>query len=134
MGQMAKEEVMKILILLIFFGSFFHCTSLEKNPGSIAKQIDLVEDLVEKLPEEDKPRLKKFFNNVRAEEVKQDKTIENTKDDAMVSKRIALDSKEDAGKWQGIRNTFIAIISIFVITLIGYLIIKLGLVKVPLLN
>jgi len=96
-----------VIGILIFSVCFFpFCSSLAKQEGTIARQVSLVEDLVEKLPEAEKPRLRKFFTNVIAEEVLSDRTIKETSKEAKEAHSVALEKSEDAGKWFGIRNLF----------------------------
>lgn len=137
---------MKIrIIFLIVFRSFFSfflvcgfflsdCSSLEKQSGSIGKQVDLVEDLLEKLPAVERPRYKKFLENVREEERKMDNTIEQMREAAITAKLEAAKSSGDAGKWYGIRNMFLGLMGFAIVSLAGYVIIKLGLIKIPVLG
>ncbi|GBF49392.1 hypothetical protein LPTSP4_09050 [Leptospira ryugenii] len=119
---------------LILLSLFYSCTSISKSPGSIAKQVELVRDLEIKLPIEDRPRYQKFLKNIVEEESIQDRTIESTKRESEKNSKLAMNASEDAGKWQGIRNTFIAIVSILILCIIGYIVFRLGILKIPILT
>ena len=106
-----------ILIGFIVFSSVFFpfCSSLEKQPGTISRNASLIEDLETKLSDpQDKARFKKFISNIREEERLSDRTIEESKTNALEAHRKALESSEDAGKWYGIRNLFYMISFAFV--------------------
>ncbi|XDD46385.1 hypothetical protein AB3N60_17030 [Leptospira sp. WS39.C2] len=105
------------LILLVLFA----CTSLEKNQGSIGRQLDLIEDLENKLPEEDRPRFRKAVSNMRDEERISDKNIKDVKTENKTLQNQSLEISTDAGRWYGSRNTVIALISILAISVIGIL-------------
>lgn len=68
-----------------------------------------MEDLESKLPPEDRPRFRKGIENIRQEEKISDSTIKKTKNIAEDAQEKAFDSSNDAGKWEAIRNTAIAI-------------------------
>ena len=128
------KRIYFLLAFFILFSSFQFCSTIQKQPGSIAKQVELVRDLGNKLPEEDRPRYNKFLDNIVDEEVKQDKTIEVTRKESEKASKIAINASQDAGKWKGIRDTFFAILFVVFLLIIGYVIFKLGIVKIPLLN
>ncbi|MDF3822200.1 hypothetical protein P3G55_20015 [Leptospira sp. 96542] len=93
------------LILSICF--FPYCSSLQTQYGSISRQLDLIEDLEEKLPEKDRPRFRKALTNIRAEEQGKDNTISEYKTEAKESTQQTIQTKEDSGKWYGVRNVSI---------------------------
>ena len=110
--------IRKFLILLVLFS----CTSLEKNHGSIGRQLDLIEDLETKLPEEDRPRFRKAVSNMRDEERISDKNIKDVKTENKTLQNQSLEISTDAGRWYGSRNTVIAFISILAVSVLGYLV------------
>lgn len=103
------------LVLLVLFS----CTSLEKNQGSIGRQLDLIEDLEKKLPEEERPRFRKAVANIRDEEKISDNNIKDVKTENKTLQNQSIEVSTDAGKWYGTRNTVIALISILVVSLLG---------------
>lgn len=109
--------IRKFLIILVLFS----CTSLEKNQGSIGRQLDLIEDLEKKLPEEERPRFRKAVANIRDEEKISDNNIKDVKTENKTLQNQSIEVSTDAGKWYGTRNTVIALISILVVSLLGSL-------------
>lgn len=105
------------LVLLVLFS----CTSLEKNQGSIGRQLDLIEDLEKKLPEEERPRFRKAVTNIRDEERISDNNLKDVKTENKTLQNQSLEVSTDAGKWYGTRNTVIGLISILVVSLLGSL-------------
>ena len=90
------------LVLSLVFFTF--CSSLENQPGSISRQLDLIEDLENKLPENERTRFRKALVNLREEGKIKDDSISLYKLEAKDSIETTLESKEDAGKWYGLRN------------------------------
>ncbi|PKA08669.1 hypothetical protein [Leptospira harrisiae] len=105
------------LILLVLFS----CTSLEKNQGSIGRQLDLIEDLEKKLPEEERPRFRKAVTNIRDEERISDNNLKDVKTENKTLQNQSLEVSTDAGKWYGTRNTVIGLIVILVVSVLGSL-------------
>lgn len=105
------------LILLVLFS----CTSLEKNQGSIGRQLDLIEDLEKKLPEEERPRFRKAVTNIRDEERISDNNLKDVKTENKTLQNQSLEVSTDAGKWYGTRNTVIGLILILVVSVLGSL-------------
>jgi hypothetical protein len=94
---------MKILIfILLLFVS--QCTASIKQNGSINRQLDLIEDLKEKLPVEDRERFSKALNNIRKEESEKDNYLNGLNGKLEKSISETMDTKEISGKWLGIRN------------------------------
>jgi hypothetical protein len=90
---------------LVFSLVFFpFCKSLENQTGSISRQLDLIEDLENKLPESERPRFRKALLNLREESKIKDDSINAYRKEAKDSIETTLESKEDAGKWYGLRN------------------------------
>lgn len=90
---------------LVFSLCFFpFCSSLQKQTGSISRQVDLIEDLAVKLPENDRPRFLKALENIRKEEKEKDSVLIDAIEETKKSIGEAMESKEDSGKWYGIRN------------------------------
>lgn len=110
---------MKQLVVIgytLFSICFFpFCSSLAKQEGTIARQVSLVEDLENKLPESERPRFRKFLNNIQKEEVLSDRTIKETSKEAKEAHSVALEKSEDAGKWFGLRNLFIGAVIAFLL-------------------
>lgn len=105
------------LILSICF--FPYCSSLSNQSGSITRQIDLIQDLTNKLPEEDRPRFRKALENIRTEGIEKDLTIQEYKTEAKESVRETLNTKEDSGKWYGLRNLGLFIFTIGILYIAG---------------
>ncbi|MCZ8156204.1 MAG: hypothetical protein O9264_08810 [Leptospira sp.] len=108
----------RLFILLVFILPF--CSTIEKKEGSISRQLDLIEDLEAKLPPEDRQRFRKGIENIRQEERISDSTIIKNKDIAEDAQEKAFESSNDAGKWEAIRNTAIAIFISF-LCYVGFL-------------
>lgn len=105
------------LIATICF--FPYCTSLTNQTGSIGRQLDLIEDLENKLPEEDRPRFRKAVRNIKTEEKEKDSLLVEFKTEAKESNKETIKTKEDSGKWYGIRNLGIFFISMVIVYLLG---------------
>lgn len=96
----------------IFSICFFpFCSTLDKREGSLTRQVELVRDLETKLPKEDQSRFHAFLDNIKEEDKRSDNTIKRVTEQAKEAQETALDKSEDAGKWFGVRNVFIALIS-----------------------
>lgn len=101
-----------LICSLVFFP---FCSSIEKQPGTISRNASLIEDLETKLSDPlDKARFKQFISNIREEEKLSDRTIVESRTNALEAHRKALESSEDAGKWFGIRNLFYMLAFAFV--------------------
>ncbi|TGN09757.1 hypothetical protein [Leptospira ilyithenensis] len=102
--------IIGFILYSVCFFSF--CSSLEKQPGSIARQADLIEDLANKLPEEERTRFRKFLDNIKIDERLSDVAIQTTKESAQDAQELATERSADAGKWYGIRNLYIGAVII----------------------
>jgi len=101
-------------LVLVFLAFFLSCSSISA-PGTIARQADLVADLEEKLPEDDRQRYRNFLKNIVQEEKVKDDLVEDAKKKTEVATSEAMEAKEDAGKWAGLRNfAFYALIAVTV--------------------
>ncbi|TGM32200.1 hypothetical protein [Leptospira biflexa] len=105
---------------LIFTICFFpYCSSFTNQTGSIGRQLDLIEDLENKLPEEDRPRFRKATQNIRTEEKEKDSQLQEFKTEAKESNKETLKAKEDSGKWYGLRNLGIFLFSLGILYILG---------------
>ena len=93
-----------IVFSIVFFP---FCSSLEKQEGSLTRQLALIEDLETHLPEPERKRFQKFKENLIQEDRIIDKSLAESKARVIRNQEIALEKSEDSGKWKGIRNGFI---------------------------
>ncbi|TGN07441.1 hypothetical protein [Leptospira bandrabouensis] len=95
-----------IVFSIVFFP---FCSSLEKQEGSISRQISLIEDIEAHLPEPERKRFQKFKENLIQEDKIIDKALSDSKKLAVKSQEMAIEKSEDSGKWKGIRNLIISL-------------------------
>lgn len=113
-----------IVFSIVFFP---FCSSLEKQEGSLTRQLALIEDLETHLPEPERKRFQKFKENLIQEDRIIDKSLAESKERVIRNQEIALEKSEDSGKWQGIRN----LILFLSISLVCFLVYKLIREKLP---
>lgn len=121
-----------ILILLVIIS----CQTLRQEPGSIAKQIDLIEDIASNpnLDPVTQSRLKLALENIRSSEQSKDNDILEASKVAALAEKIALEKTEAAGKWYGARNLLI-LIGIGLALILGlYIYVKGSIPKIPFIN
>lgn len=113
----------RFLSLLILF----NCISFPiPEEGSIKKQIDLVRDIEHSLPESNRERFRVFLDNIEESEKSKDSHIQYYKKESDKNKGIAIEKSEDAGKYYGIENFIISIITILGILAGIYLLYLIG--------
>ncbi len=121
---------MKRFILIFFLAN---CVSIPiPEEGSIKKQVDLVRDIEQSLPEGKRERFKTFLDNIQESEKSKDSHIIHYKNESDKNQEIAVKKSEAAGKYYGIENLIISIITILGILTGFYLLYLIGSKKLTL--
>jgi len=112
------------------------CQTLRQEPGSISKQIDLIEDIASNpnLDQVTQSRLKVALENIRSSEQAKDNDIIQASKLTAKAEKIALEKTEKAGKWDGAITLAWLIGIALALILAAYMYFRGMIPKIPLLN
>ena len=131
MGKFFKMKFW-IFILLVLIS----CQTLRQEPGSISKQVDLIQDICSNpnLDQVTQGRCRKGLENIRSSEKAKDKDVLEYKKEALESNSIALEKTEKAGRWDGAVNLTILFGIVLALILGLYIYFRGSIPKIPFIN